>query len=1100
MLLAVLLLNARRLVLADQLAEVLWGERPPRSARASLHNHVKRLRGALGEAGGRIRTEPGGYLAAVTAGELDAAQAQSLLATARNAGRAGDWEQASAQATAALLLWRGEPLAGISSDVLAREIQPLDEMRLQLTEIRLDAELALGRPAEVINELWRLAAAHPLRERLHALLMLALYRCGRRAEALAAYQAARKTLISELGSEPAPELQQLHRQILAGDPAPGPSPAAAPARPQQPGTGPGVPAAAPAPGSSGTEMMPGQLDGSAWEVRSSLPLDTAAFTGRDAELALLMSGVAEAGQAGGGMVAIRALSGMPGVGKTTLAVHAAHLLAAQYPDRRLFVDLHGHTPGREPVTASDALAGLLAATGADPRFLPPDVDGRAAMWRDRMAGQRALIVLDNAASGEQVAPLLPGTAGCLVIMTSRRYLADLPGAAVPVLVGPLTEAEAADMFIRLAPRAAADHPAQVAELTRLAGCLPLAVRLLAQVHGRHPTWTLADLATETRTRLLALAAENASVTAAFEVSRAHLDPARQEFLAFLGLHPAASFDAYASAALAGVPLDAAAVMLDGLNREGLLTEICYHRYSMHDLIRHYAAQRAETTMPAQDRQASMGRLLDYYQHTGALAGAQLATLHLAIQAPRPAPPLAAPSLENYQQAVTWLRAERSSLLACIDYAAAAGLPERVIALTAAISELLSHDGPLAQAIAQNQEAARAASSTGDGPGHAGALLSLAHAQFLAGNYQAARQAATSALAEFGGLGNRLGQASASIILADTHRMTGDNQAAAQLAQQALGVFQELGDQHGQAQALRITGRIRSLAGDSPAAVRLLEEALGICAELGHHNSQARILCLLAEARRLTGNYPAAAAAAQQALDLSSQLGDPRGQALALTSLGHTRRRTGDYPAAAAAAQRALDICRELGDRSGQASALGVLGGAQHASGNAPAATQAFEQALGIFRDIGNQGGQASMLTRLATALNDTEDGTAARYLGAALRIFRDIGDRGGQAAALNVLGTLHLVAGDLAVTADCHQQALELAREIGSPWDEAHALAGLGRCARAAGDLAAAAQALSQAYQIFRETGAAEAAEVGGEVGALASALGHRQPAAAPGS
>ena len=232
-------------------------------------------------------------------------------------------------------------------------------------------------------------------------------------------------------------------------------------------------------------------------VRSSLPLDTAAFIGREAELELITAAAAEAAQ-GRGMVAIRAITGMPGAGKTALAVHAAHLLGGEFPDRQLFADLHGHTPGREPVTPLDGLAGLLAAIGVDPRCVPPDVEGRSAIWRDRMAGQRAVVVLDNAASSEQVTPLLPGTAGCLVLVTSRRHLADLPGKVVAVQAEVLPDDEAVQMITTLAPRAAADEPAAVAELTRLGGSLPLALGLLARVYARHRSWSLADLAAEAR--------------------------------------------------------------------------------------------------------------------------------------------------------------------------------------------------------------------------------------------------------------------------------------------------------------------------------------------------------------------------------------------------------------------------------------------------------------------------------------------------------------------------------------------------------------------------------------------------------------------------
>jgi Helix-turn-helix domain len=325
-------------------------------------------------------------------------------------------------------------------------------------------------------------------------------------------------------------------------------------------------------------------------VRFSLPTDTAAFTGRDGELDQIK---AVAGTASGGVVALGVIGGMPGVGKTTLAVRGARAVAARFQDRRLYVDLHAHTPGREPMRPVDALAGLLAATGVDPRYLPADLDGRAAMWRDRMAGQRALLVLDNAASSGQVTPLLPG-GGSLALVTSRRHLGDLPGAVTPVLLNVLPPQEAATMFTRLAPRAAADGDG-VEQLVRLAGFLPLAISLLARVFARHPAWTVADLAAETSAGLLTMAAENDSIAAAFEASYRHLGLAGQRLFRLLGLHPGEVIDRDAAVALTG--MREADGLLDCLHREGLVTEAGHRRYQMHDLLRRYARDLAATAEP-----------------------------------------------------------------------------------------------------------------------------------------------------------------------------------------------------------------------------------------------------------------------------------------------------------------------------------------------------------------------------------------------------------------------------------------------------------------------------------------------------------------------
>jgi DNA-binding SARP family transcriptional activator len=590
MLLAALLLQAGRPVSTGELAEVLWGAAMPSAPKMSVQNCVMRLRKSLGDSASAIVTEPGGYLIRIGPGDLDITRFEAALAAGRAAARAGAWAAAARHLAGGLALWQGQPLAGVGCDALElRERPRLAELRLQALEARIDADLHLGRHADVLEELRQLTAAEPLRERLHGLLITALYRGGQRGAALAAFRAASEILVEELGTGPGPELQRLHDQLRDGDPALAVPDAAA--------------LAGPAAGEAG-----------AVEVRYSLPPDTVAFTGRDGELDQIAAALADAvtgaaGPGGAGATAVRVIGGMPGIGKTALAVYAAHRLRPSFPDRQLFVDLRGHAPGQEPLAPEAALAGLLAAAGVEPRACPPDLGGRAALWRDRMAGQRALLVLDNAASSAQVAPLLPGGESCLVLVTSRRHLADLPGAVVPVLLEVLPPGRAREMFTALAPRAAADPPWAVAELVALTGFLPLAISLLARLYNRHPSWSLADLTAETKASLLTLTAEQDSVAAAFEVSWQHLDPGQQDFFRRLSQHPGTAADGHAAAAVAGVPLAQALGLLDDLHGEGLLTETGYRRYGMHDLIRRYVADRAPADPPAV-RAAARGRPQD----------------------------------------------------------------------------------------------------------------------------------------------------------------------------------------------------------------------------------------------------------------------------------------------------------------------------------------------------------------------------------------------------------------------------------------------------------------------------------------------------------
>jgi DNA-binding SARP family transcriptional activator/tetratricopeptide (TPR) repeat protein len=1022
-LLAVLLLSTARVVSAGELIDVLWGSEPPPSARASLHNYVKRLRKVLGDSGHRvISTQPPGYLISVRPQSLDVHRFAELTETARADARAGAWAASAQRLREALALWRGQPLADVDSEVLAaREVPRLTEARLQATEARIGADLQLGRAAELIPELRNLAGAHPLREHIHALLMLALYQAGQQADAHAAYRAVRDALIEELAVEPGEELRELQQQILNSDPA-----LAAPGQSAGPDQDTGV---APA----------------ALAVRYSLPPDTAAFTGRDQEVQLLAGTGATAAGTGSGV--IYAINGLPGLGKTALAVHCAHLLRRRFADRQLFIDLHGHTPGQEPVPPETALAGLLAAAGVDPRSMPAGLEGRIALWRDQMAGQNALLVLDNAASSDQVLPLLPGGEGSLVLVTSRRHLGDLPGTTVPVLLEALPADQAETMFRRLAPRATSAPATAVSELARLAGFLPLAISLLARVLARHPCWSLADLIRETETSLLTLAAEKGSIGNAFSVSYQYLAPGRQQFFRRLGLHPGTTIDAYAAAALTGLTPHEAAGHLNDLYGEGLLTEAGYRRYRMHDLIRSYAQHRAAAD-PAADRDLALGRLLDYYQHTAAAAELRLARQTRVGQvsaASAPQPP-DRPGLADRGQALAWARAERGNLAACLDQVTRTGQHARVVALTVGMTSLLRQDGPWSGAITRHAAAASAARQLSDRAAEAGAL-------------------------------NELG------TILD---LTGDYPGAAAVLDAALDIYRDLGDQLGQANVLSNLGPVRRRAADYPGAAAILGAALDIYRHVGDLLGEAGALHELGIVRHVTADFPGAEAMLEAALDIHRKLADPLGQAWDLSDLGAARRCTGDYRGAADALESGLGMHRERGDRLGQANALNHLGAVYRQIGDYAAAVVALEEAVIIHHDLGNRNGQAVALGYLGSVQRMTGDyARAAQALERSLHICREIGDRGAEADGLNEMGTVHRVRGDLSRARTCHRQALDIAHQISSSWDQAHGLAGLGRCDLAAGLTAVGQALLRQAWDIFQEIGAAEADEVAAELGAL---------------
>jgi DNA-binding SARP family transcriptional activator/tetratricopeptide (TPR) repeat protein len=1026
MLLAALLLNSGRLVLVDQLAEVLWGTQPPPSARASLHNHVKRLRRSLGDASGRIRTGPGGYQAQVAPDELDVTQARSMLEAARTAAGEGEWRIASAQATTALLLWRGEPLAGISSDVLAREIPHLTELRLQLTETRLDAELQLGRSAEVISELWRLTAAHPLREHLHALLMRSLYQSGRRAEALAAYQSARTVVIDELGCEPTAELQRLHRQILADDP-----PSAATVTP---------PAAT---GSATGHQQPPGTVGDVTAVPRMLPAAPRIFVGRQAESGQVTAAVRRAQAEGTGAVVISAVDGMAGVGKTALGLHIAHRLAESFPDGQLFADLHGYTLGTAPAEAGDVLAGLLQALAVPPQRIPADVPARAALYRQRLAGTRTLIMLDNVASESQVRPLLPGSGGCLVLITSRKRLRALDDAHV-VSLDVLPDAEAIALFQQVAGPGRAADPALAGQVAGLCGGLPLALRIAASLLRHRPSWSLEHLADRLRDAQPGLAPFNDSerdLAAIFGLSLAALPAEQRVLYRRLALIPGPDADAYAAAALLGTGLPRAERLLEDLLDHNLLIQQIPGRYRWHDLIRVHASALLQDD-PAADRDAALGRLLDYYQHTASLAE------FLIARDPRAAPdgnaPGHAPALTEPEQARAWLRTERANLLAALHHATTHGDHQRSVTLTAGLATTLRTDGPWAQAITLHTAAAAAARHLGDRHGEASALAELGNAHGLTGDTAADARYLEQALTLYRGVGDRLGQAAALTDLAVAQGILGDYAGTTQNLEKALNLYRDLRNQRGQANVLLRLGNTRRLTGDLPSALQYLDTALTVYRELGDQPGQANTLNTMGLVRLSAGDIAGALRDQENALPLWRELGVPSGVALTQARLGNLHKSADDFPAAYRDLGAALEAYRELGDQAGEAIVLTHLGDTRRLTGDLPGALHDLREALDLFRQIGSRSNQAWALNYYAATLAATGNHPEAlTTYGQALNLARDTTQPGFEALALEGIGTCLLDSGDTESGTTRLHQALDIFKRCGMQPDAIRILARL---------------------------------------------------------
>jgi len=604
----------------------------------------------------------------------------------------------------------------------------------------------------------------------------------------------------------------------------------------------------------------------------TLPRDIASFTGRQQELEQLTKAVAGAG----GVVGIHAIGGMAGVGKTAFAVHAAHRLADRFPGGQIFLPLHGHTPGQRPVDPADALASLLLTAGVAPAQIPPGLEARVALWRDRLAGRQLLLILDDAVGSEQVLPLLPGSGGSLVLVTSRRHLTGLEDATA-VSLDTLPPGEAAALLVRLAGRAGLS-PAdpRVAEIVRLCGFLPLAIGMVARQLYHHPAWSVAGRAAElaaARDRLELMAAENVSVAAAFDLSYGDLAGDQQRLFRRLGLHPGADVDAHAAAALDGTDLQAARRGLEALYDQYLLAEPAQGRYRMHDLIREHARALAGRADPDRDRDQATGRLLDYYQQTAARADA------LIGRQPRPAPspadgtvPAAGPVLASREHALAWARAERGSLLACLDHATATGQHARVIGLTAGLAGLLRSDGPWAEAITRHEAAVQAALHLGDRLGQAGALNSLGEVRRLTGDYPAAAQVLEQALGIYRDLGHRLGQANALLYLGIVRRLTGDYPAAAQDLEQALGIYRELGHRGGEAQTLNETGTVYRVSGDLAQAEECHQRALDLARAIASFWDEAHALAGLGRCALAAGHATQAGILLRQALEIFQRIG------------------------------------------------------------------------------------------------------------------------------------------------------------------------------------------------------------------------------------
>jgi tetratricopeptide (TPR) repeat protein len=821
-----------------------------------------------------------------------------------------------------------------------------------------------------------------------------------------------------------------------------------------------------------------------------LPRDTAAFTGRAEELRSLEAAVTQTPDSTD-VIAIHAIDGMPGVGKTALAVHAAHMFAASFPDGQLFVDLHAHTANHSPVSPTDALFALLSGDGILPEKIAAGLDARAAQWRARMTGKRVLLIVDNAQGHAQVEPLLPGTAGCLVLVTSRRRLTGLSAVhtTVTLALDTLAPDQAAELFIRLIGRSLT--PAEmhaVAELVRLCGYLPLAISLLAAKLRPEPLWSVTDLVADlanTKNRLAQMYAEDIAVAATFDMSYRDLPTARRRFFRRLGLHPGTEIDAYAGAALDGISLTDSRRHLDALYQDHLLDQPVRGRYRLHDLIGEYARTLLGRD-PAADREQATARLLDYYEHTAHLANTYIDPRSASTASSPADQRVQLPCFVNADQAAAWLRRETENLFACAEYARSHHDDARVISMSAALAEFLRRTGPWQQAIALHHAAALAAHDIDDRPAQARALHNLGVLLRRTGDYAGATSVTNQALAIYQRLRDLRGTAELLNELATIHRMTGRCPEAIIILQRALVIHQELDDPLGHARTLDRLAVVRWLTDNCPEAAEALKQALAIYADHDDPRGKALALLHLGVVRRMMGDYPGAAHSLRDSLAIYTNLGDRLGQANAHHNLGVVCRMTDDCPGADQAHQTALAIYQDLGDRLGEANALKHLGIIRTLTRDLSRAASALQQSLATYAAVGDQFGLADALHNLGVLRQLAGNIPAAAHdLERALSLYRAIDNRLGEAVVLNHIGVLLLERGDAVQAWIRHRLALRLAREAHSSLEEAHAHEGAAQCALHENDKDSAVMSLRQALQIYRRLGTAEAGQAAAKLAEL---------------
>ena len=923
--LGILAMRANRVISRGELVDAVWGQDPPASAEGGIYTYVAGLRRVIEpnrslRGPGRVLVSSGaGYVLHLVPGQPDAVAFEQDLGRARQLRKAGDAAGAVSALNSALSLWRGIAFAGVPGPFADTERVRLGELRSAAAEERADVLLALGRHEEVVPDLTAMVADHPLRERMRGLLMVALYRCGRQAEALRVFAEGRRVLAEELGIDPGGDLSRIHQQVLTMDPALS-VPNGLAIR--------GASGSAPSDEDAGSEPAPdgGQRrprpEGRTTPVPAQLPLDAPGFSGRREELSILRAMLpAEPGQQGPGQqdsgptVPIVVLSGTAGTGKTALAIRFGHQVAKRFPGGQLYVNLRGLDPATPPMEPAEALRLFLDALGVPPHRIPADTEGRSALFRSLLDDRQMLIVLDNARNVAQVRPLLPGAPGSLVVVTTRNELTGLVAAegAIPLTLDVLGDVEAHEMLARRLGRArVAAEPGAADEIIAACARLPLALSIAAGRAAGRPKRPLTELAAElhdARGRLDALEAGDAvtNVRAVLSWSYDQLSEPAARMFRLLGVHPGPDISLSAAASLAGMPRAAAGAALRELARTHMVAEYLPARFTFHDLLRAYAADQAERHDPEPERRAAAHRVLDHYLHTAMAASNRFSPFRSALQLAGPQPGVLPADVTDKDQAMAWFDAEVPVLLALIAFADASDFDTHAWQIPWTLGPFFNRRGRWQDYTATQQIALAAATRLDD-------TLALAHAHHLLGHVQSQTGAYADADPNF---------------------------------RRALDEFRKLGDRANEAVVLNGLAGMLEKQERYPEALAVALDALRMLKAVGHWWTQATLENGVGWLYAHLGQYDRALTHCQRALSLHRDSGHRGGTADTLDSIGYVYLHLGDITQAKAHYTKAIEAYREIGAPFGEGNSLSGLGDALLAEGDREAARTAWRDAIVI---------------------------------------------------------------------------------------------------------------------------------------------------------